>query len=37
MLETKIIVSFVAIFLMEVAIFIEVPIRGHRIRYRCGV
>ena len=37
MLEVETIVSFMARFLMEVAIFIEVPSRRYRIRHRCRV
>ena len=35
--EAEAIVSLMARFLMEVAIFIEVPSRWHKIRHRCGV
>ena len=37
MLEAKTIVSFMAKFLMEVAVFIEVPSRRYKIRHRCGI
>ena len=37
MLEVETIVGFMARFLMEVAIFIEVPSRRYRIRHRCRV
>ena len=37
MLKVETIVGFMARFLMEVAIFIEVPSRRYRIRHRCRV
>ena len=37
MLEAKTIVSFMAEFLMEVAVFIEVPSRRYKIRHKCGI
>ena len=37
MLKAKTIVSFMAEFLMEVAVFIEVPSRRYKIRHRCGI
>jgi len=37
MLKVETIFSFMARVLMEVAIFIEVPSRRHRIRHRCGI
>ena len=37
MLEAEAIVSFMARFLMEVAIFIEVPSVRYRIGHRCGI
>ena len=37
MLEAEAVVSFMARFLMEVAIFIEVPSRRYKIRHRCGI
>ena len=36
-LEVEIIVSLMARFLMEVAIFIEVPSRRYKIRHRCVI
>ena len=35
-LEAKKIIGFMARLLMEMAIFIELPHRRHRIRHRCG-
>ena len=37
MLKAEAIVGFMARFLMEMAIFIEVSSRRHRIRHRCEV
>ena len=37
MLEAKTIVNFMAEFLMEVAVFIEVPSRRYKIRHKCGI
>ena len=37
MLEEETIVSFMARFLMEVAVFIKVPSRRYRIRHKCGI
>ena len=37
MFEAEIIVSFMAIFLVEVAIFIEVPCRRYKIEHMCGI
>ena len=37
MFEAKAIVGFVAEFLVEVAIFIEVPSKRYRVRHGCGI
>ena len=37
MFEAEAIVGFMAKFLMEVTILIEVPSRRYRIRHRCGI
>ena len=37
MLKMKAIVGFMAGFLMEVAIFIEVPSRKYKIGHKCGI
>ena len=37
MLEEETIVSFMARFLMEMAVFIKVPSRRYRIRHKCGI
>ena len=37
MFEAEAIVGFVAEFLVEVAIYIEVPSRRYRVRHGCGI
>ena len=37
MFEAKAIVGFMAEFLVEVAIFIEVPSRRYKVRHGCGI